>query len=132
MTAQERTTPLHQDIAKDPSLRRGYESYVVDASVATAIAAARPIAHMVVVYESWCGDSRRLVPRMARILEHLPGWTVDVLPWKGETRRAPYAVTAIPTFIVYDSAQEGRREIGRIVERIRLDSLEEDLLSILS
>lgn len=125
-------TALHSYVAGDPGFQRTYESYQADETVTAAIAAARPAAHLVVVSEYWCGDSRRLVPRMARLLEHLPGWSVTVMPWNGETRRAPFSVKAIPTFIVYDHAGEGRAEIGRIVESIDRDTLEADLLHIVS
>ncbi len=130
MHATTNTSALRDYIAGDPAFQRAYERYVPDAAIVARLAAEHPTAHVVVVSEYWCGDSLRLVPRMARILELLPGWTVDVLPWKSKAREAPYRVKAIPTFIVFPDNQQGREEIGRIVERTERATLEEDLLAL--
>ena len=132
MTDGEKANALSDYVMRDSSFKRVYEAYEPYMTSIARIQAARPAAHMVVVCEQWCGDCRRLVPRMARILEHLPGWSAELLPWKGKTRQQPYQVKAIPTFIIYPDAQEGRVEIGRIVESTTHPTLEDDLLDIVT
>jgi hypothetical protein len=121
-------TALTDYVSKNPGFQRAFDSYEPNLALIDKIVAALPEARLVVIAEYWCGDSRRLTPRMARIAEHLTGWTVEVLPWDGTTRNKPWLVRAIPTFVVY----EGDVELGRIVENPRHGSLEEDLLAIVS
>ena len=90
-----------------------------------------------IFFGTWCGDSRREIPRMARILkdwgipEEQQEWVaVDSIaeaykqsPGGEERGKEVYRV---PTFVV----REGGEELGRIVEYPVL-SLERDLASIL-
>ena len=65
---------------------------------------------------------------MTRIAEHLPGWTWDIFDSDTNTeRKATLDITAIPTFIIYDS---NRRELSRIKENPITGALEHDLLRI--
>jgi Thioredoxin len=113
-------------VEKNPGFMSMYDAYQPDLAMIEKIRAALPAGHVVVVAEYWCGDSRRSVPRMARVLDHLPGWTADVQPWNSTTRAKPLIVRAIPTFIIYRSGEE----IGRIVETPSTGALERDLLAI--
>jgi hypothetical protein len=120
MPAEATSSTLLDYVKQNMGFQRGYEAYQPDLETVARIASAAPNARMVVVAENWCGDSRRLVPAMARIVEQLPGWQVEVHTWND--------VRAIPTFIVY----RGERELGRIVERTRHGLLEDDLLHIVT
>ncbi|SJZ68289.1 thioredoxin family protein [Sediminibacterium ginsengisoli] len=87
---------------------------------------------------TWCGDSRREVPRMLKIFSQA-GFDstrfslvfVDNSPehYKQSPQHEEQGkdIRRVPTFIVYDKA----KEIGRIVESPIL-SLEKDLLAILT
>jgi thiol-disulfide isomerase/thioredoxin len=86
-----------------------------------------PRAHVVVVSAAWCPDCRGAVPKLARIAQHLPGWTFE-LRGDDEQTRDQLAVRAIPTFVV--QATPGGPELGRIVEHGKTGTLEGDLLAI--
>ena len=119
-------TGLLAYVQKNPQFRFAYDSYEPDLAMIEKINAALPAARVLIVGEYWCGDSRRLVPRMARIADHMPGWTFETLPWDGATRGKPLQVRAIPSFIVFN----GEEELGRITENPVQGSLEGDLLEI--
>ncbi len=104
-----------------------YDGYRPKAELLEQVAALRPKAQVVVVSAAWCKDCRREVPKFARIVERLPGWTVELRGDDDETRGS-LKVRAIPTFIVGDS--ETGEELGRIVESPTSGSLEGDLLAI--
>ena len=86
---------------------------------------------------SWCGDSKREVPRMLKVLEQSGIDTSSIRLIFVNNTLAAYKqspqheekgknIHRVPTFIVY----ENDKEIGRIVES-PVVSLEKDLLSIL-
>jgi thiol-disulfide isomerase/thioredoxin len=106
-----------------------YRGYKPRRAVLEQVAERLPTAHVVVVSGDWCGDCRREVPKLTRILEELPAtWSVTL---EGEDRdtRSKYDVLAIPTFLVFD--QPGGRELGRIIESPSShDGIEGDLLTI--
>jgi thiol-disulfide isomerase/thioredoxin len=106
-----------------------YKGYRPREAVIEQVAAALPAAHVVVVSGTWCGDCRREVPKMARILEQLPeSWSVELRGDDAEVRER-FVVHAIPTFLVLD--RPGGREIGRIIESpSSSEGLEGDLLAI--
>lgn len=104
-----------------------YDRYRPSLETMRRIAALLPIAQVEVVTAAWCKDCRREVPRLARIAEHLDGWTIDLLDDDQETRRR-HGIQKIPTFIVRNP--DTGQELGRIVESPRADSLEADLLAI--
>ncbi len=91
-----------------------------------------------IVFGSWCGDSKREVPRMLKTL-HEAGFTDKNIELIGVYRepdvykQAPnheekdLNVYRVPTFIVYEKG----KEIGRINE-FPVESLERDLLKIVS
>jgi hypothetical protein len=86
---------------------------------------------------TWCGDSRREVPRMLKVLDNMkvPASSIRLICTKsgdpghktspGREEQGLY-IFRVPTFIIY---RDGR-EIGRIVEA-PVQSLEEDLAGIL-
>jgi tetratricopeptide (TPR) repeat protein len=92
---------------------------------------------MEVFLGSWCGDSKREVPHMIKILQkagidtaRLSSFLLITAPAHTNkvrsTRKEGKNIHHVPTFIVYDDT----KEIGRIVESPVI-SLEKDLLAIL-
>lgn len=87
---------------------------------------------------TWCGDTRREVPRMLKVLEQI-GWSADQIEIIGVSnvdsayKQSPtheergLGIYRVPTFVL---SHKGK-EIGRIVET-PVTSLERDLLDILS
>ncbi len=126
MTIETNGTALTEYVKKNPGFTHMYNSYEPDMATVEQIKSVLPAAHVIVVSEYWCGDSRRLVPRMARIAELLPGWTFESQPWDSTARAKPLQARAIPTFVVFN----GDQEIGRIVENPSHGSVEGDLLAI--
>ena len=109
MTIAASATGLLAYVQKNPQFKFAYESYEPDLETIAEdprLRCRRLVC--LIVSEYWCGDSRRLVPRMARISEHLPGWTFESLPWDSVTRAKPLQVRAIPSFIVFDGEQGNR------------------------
>src|SRR4051794_35034662 len=68
------------DYARDALRGEGvYKGYRPRAAMLERIAHDLPQAHVVVVSGSWCGDCRREVPKLARIMELLPAtWTTEL------------------------------------------------------
>lgn len=122
-------TALHTYVALDEGFYAAYEAYQPDTKTLRKVAAILPTAHVITPSRYTCRDCARNLPQMARIAEHLPGWTWEVFNSEtGQERMAALGVTAIPTFIVCE--REGGRELGRIVENPTSGSLESDLLAI--
>lgn len=126
MSEETRNTPLHDYIKQNPGFVRVYQNSEANQTLVNEIQATMPEARLLVICEFWCGDCRRHAPRVARIVERLPGWQVEVHPWDSAWRGKPWQVRAIPTFILMN----GEQELGRIVENPTHGSLEEDLLAI--
>jgi thiol-disulfide isomerase/thioredoxin len=93
---------------------------------------------MTLFYGTWCGDSRREVPRVVRLLDELgfPRERIELIAVdavEGKQKRSPggeeigLEIYRVPTLIV----RRGGKEVARIVEFPVL-SLERDLLAILS
>lgn len=84
---------------------------------------------------SWCGDSKRELPRFIKILESLdfPAanhkiFALDEDKKSSEGFENGKDIKRVPVFILYSN----RKESGRIVEYPATDSLEKDLLSIVN
>jgi thiol-disulfide isomerase/thioredoxin len=90
--------------------------------------------HIVIVWGTWCGDSRLHVPHFYKILEAVgfPEMEVTLIDVNQDKKPEVGSVDhlnieRVPTFIIF----EADKELGRIVERPK-DSLEQDLLEIVS
>jgi thiol-disulfide isomerase/thioredoxin len=116
---------------------QSYNSYSIDSISAKQVAKNMSTKTMEIFLGSWCGDSRREVPRMLKILQYAGVDTnrlsivfVDNTPqaYKQSPQHEERGknIHRVPTFIVYD----GKTEIGRIIES-PVVSLEKDLLAIL-
>ena len=122
-------TVLHRYIEQEETFYAIYEAYQPDTTVLRRIVELQKTAHVLTPSRYTCPDCARNLPAMARIAEHLPGWTWEVFDSDtNEDRKAELGITRIPTFILYES--KGGRESGRIVENPITGSLEQDLLRI--
>jgi thiol-disulfide isomerase/thioredoxin len=114
--------------------RRGFESARPDVHRLRDLLRAKPELSAVVVFGSWCGDSRAHVPEFLKIRELLgkkllPTTFLGTDPTKKEpvAKIAPWRIERVPTFVIL---QKGK-EIGRIVETPAV-SLPADLAEILA
>ncbi len=129
------------DLATPPYsawFRPEHARYAPDAGVLRELRdAGRGGATLEIFFGTWCGDSRREVPRLVRLLEELDwpaeAWTlIGVDDADGDLKRSPgreeagLEIWRVPTVVV----RRDGREIGRLVEHPAL-SLERDLLAIL-
>jgi hypothetical protein len=114
-----------------------YQAYVVDSFTCTFIRPLLAGKRLTLFMGTWCGDSRREVPRLLKMLDCC-GFPMDQLnlimvsnhadmykksPGHEEAGRN---ILRVPTLIVESSGQE----VGRLVE-YPVASLEKDLLAIL-
>ncbi|MHA2098690.1 MAG: FAD-dependent oxidoreductase [Candidatus Kariarchaeaceae archaeon] len=125
-----------QDIKKDGTLKTyismdegflsGYNRYEPKLDVIANVIERMKDAKLTVISAHWCPDCRRNVPKMAKIMDHLP-WDVEVRDRDEEGVVNEFNIKKIPTFVVSD--KDGN-EINRIIENPKYSSLEEDLLAI--
>jgi hypothetical protein len=117
----------------------GHDSYSPNPEIVRALVATdRTDIEMTLFFGTWCGDSRREVPRLYKLFDtiNLPEERVQLIALdsaEGARKTSPggeqrgQEIYRVPTLIVRRSGEE----IGRIVESPVL-SLERDLLAILS
>jgi hypothetical protein len=106
-----------------------------DAEAAKALAEVQPGAEVTIFLGTWCGDSRREVPRFWRGLDEAGGTvpfkvayvTVDRQKKEPAGLVTESGVQYLPTFIV----RRDGREVGRIVETAP-NGIEHDLLALLT
>jgi len=106
-----------------------------DAAASQALATVPPGAEVTVFLGTWCGDSRREVPRFWKALDLSGGAVPFEIHYIGVDRQkeepsAPVTnndIRYVPTFIV----QREGREVGRIVESCP-NGIEKDLLALLT
>lgn len=106
-----------------------------DAGAAQALGAVEPGAEVTVFLGTWCGDSRREVPRLWKALDAEGGAVPFQIRYVGvdHDKKQPADliqendVRYLPTFIV----RRGGREVGRIVETSP-HGVEQDLLALLT
>lgn len=117
---------------------KNYNAYKVDTPTATLLQPLLTNKTMEIFLGSWCGDTKREVPRILKILEVANMDTANIklifvnhtneeykMSNKGEENGKN--IHHVPTFILYDD----KKEIGRIVET-PLESFEKDLITIIS
>jgi thiol-disulfide isomerase/thioredoxin len=105
----------------------------LDAEAARGLASVEPGAELTVYLGTWCGDSRREVPRFWRALDESGGMVPFEVRYVGVDREKKEPAEAVisddvryvPTFIV----RRGGQEVGRIVEESP-NGLETDLLAL--
>lgn len=114
-----------------------YSDYKVDSSLTGEIKKLMRKKNMTIFLGTWCGDSKREVPRMLKILDVagvkedqyniiFVSNEPDLYKQSPQHEEAGKNIRRVPTFII----AEGKNEIGRIIETPK-ESLEKDLLKIL-
>ena len=126
-----------RDVFKNDTLcswfKYNYDSYALDSA---SIIEMKPLLnefHFIVVLGTWCGDSKREVPKQLKIFD-VAGVAESKIMIFGvdRSKKSPdgttdkYNVLRVPTLIV----MKGGEEVGRIVENPRT-SQEKDLLHLL-
>jgi thiol-disulfide isomerase/thioredoxin len=117
-----------------PEFREVFDRAVIGPEFIALISQVSEGADFLVFLGTWCGDSRREVPRFLRIVQeagidedHVQLYNLDHSKKSPDGLTERWAIERVPTFIVLRHG----REVGRIVERPR-STLEGDLLSILA
>ena len=111
----------------------GYSHYQPEPEVIDRLSAMHDSVRLVVIYGTWCSDSKREMPRFFRIADdsHFPADRISLIA-VDRTMEIPagikqqYNITNVPTFIV----EYRGIELGRIVESPK-KSLERDLMEYL-
>ncbi|HWN41637.1 MAG TPA: thioredoxin family protein [Thermoanaerobaculia bacterium] len=125
-----------EQIEADPEWAMAEAESQPDPEICKALASVPPGAEVTVFLGTWCGDSRREVPRFWKALDFAGGtdlpFTIHYIGVDRQKKEPSAPVTNnnilyVPTFIVY---REGR-EVGRIVEESP-HGIEKDLLSLLT
>jgi hypothetical protein len=117
---------------------KSFSSYTIDSPIVRQLRPLLKGKSMEVFLGSWCGDSKREVPRMLKILVNAGLDTTKIALIFVDNSPKSYKqspqheekdknIHHVPTFIMYD----GKKEIGRIIES-PLASLEKDMLAILT
>lgn len=113
---------------------REYREYEPDMEVVDSLNWQVTNLKMLVVFGTWCGDSRRELPRLFKILD-LSGFPMDKLTLIAVDRKKETEgfdskekeINYVPTIILYS----GTKELGRIIET-PAETLEKDLVKILA
>jgi thiol-disulfide isomerase/thioredoxin len=131
-----------QQLEKEPYATwytKNFAAYEPNSEVVNAIKKANPSKYSVkVFFGSWCGDSKRELPKMTKLLEKLSfpaknltligvDDSTDVYKQSPQREEAGLNIFRVPTFIFY----ENNKEVGRIVE-YAAETMERDLLKIFS
>ena len=114
-------------VEKDAGFLASYNRYTSNADITNQIEQIVKKGKIITISATWCPDCRRNVPKMARISETLKSWDFIVEDRDAEGVPQKYNIKKIPTFIIYDNTG---KELGRIIENPKSNSLEIDLLDI--
>jgi len=115
---------------------KNYDSYVVDSAAVSRLRSGLAGKQVMIFMGTWCGDSRREVPHLFKILDCCGIDTssvqlITVAASADQYKQSPgheekgRDIFRVPDFIVLDHG----RELGRVIES-PVASLEKDLLSI--
>ena len=116
---------------------KNYNEYIVDSATAQQLHPLLINKTIVVFMGTWCGDSRREVPRLIKLLDHCAfpksALKLVMVDYRdGAYKQSPQHeekgknIFRVPTILVY----AGNKELGRIIEFPK-ESLEKDVLAIL-
>ena len=117
---------------------KNYEDYELDEATIKNISTKLNDYHITLFMGTWCGDSKKEVPRFYKILEacNFPEDQLTVIALSAKSymyKQSPNHYEAglnihrVPTFIFY----KNRREVNRIVEH-PVERLEKDILTIIT
>ena len=132
---------LYGDISRQelfeeyPNWKERYDDYVPDALYMDSLSQKYPAVSIEIFLGTWCGDSRREVPRFLRITDasnivaadSIRIWAVDRDKHLESGLAREKNIERVATFVFLKQG----KEIGRITERPVGDSLEEDILEIM-
>lgn len=117
--------------------QKNYDDYALDENTISEFSEKLSTYHIKLFMGTWCGDSKREVPKFLKILEHakfplekLQMVAVDVR--KDHYKKSPTGeewglqILRVPTIIFYKNG----REVNRIIETPN-KTLEEDILAII-
>lgn len=109
---------------------RNYSNYTPNAEVAEALKTALKDVEIRAYMGTWCGDSRREVPKFYKIMDAIGFANFDMIAVnrakEANGLAKDYQIKYVPTFILFKNG----KEIGRFVENAVKGSLENDLLQI--
>ncbi|MBS9767732.1 MAG: thioredoxin family protein [Flavobacteriaceae bacterium] len=109
-----------------------YENYSPKADILAKLKKALNGVEIRCYMGTWCGDSRREVPRFYKIMDEIGFADFDMITVnrakKANGLEKGYHLNYVPTFILFKNG----KEIGRFVESVVKGSLENDLLLIAS
>jgi thiol-disulfide isomerase/thioredoxin len=116
---------------------KNFATYEPNTQIVEALKKTNPAKYtMKIFFGSWCGDSKRELPKMTKLLEKLSfpqkNFTLigvhdstEVYKQSPQRQEAGMNIFRVPTFIVYENG----KEVGRIVE-YPTETMERDLLKI--
>jgi thiol-disulfide isomerase/thioredoxin len=116
---------------------KNFSAYEPNIQVLAALKKTNPTKYKVkIFFGSWCGDSKRELPKMTKVLEKLAfpqknltligvDDSTEVYKQSPQRQEAGMNIFRVPTFIVYENG----KEVGRIVE-YPTETMERDLLKI--
>jgi hypothetical protein len=119
-----------------PEWKKNYDTYLVNHSILDSISDKdRNMLEVEIYLGTWCGDSKRKVPRFLKILNEIKIisenktrlFAVDRKKKMGSGLAKQNNIQRVATFVV----KSGSKELGRIVEFPEA-SLESDLVKILN
>ncbi len=109
---------------------KNYNNYKPDAEILASLKTALKDVEIRAYLGTWCGDSRREVPKFYKIMDKIGFADFDMIAVnrakEANGLEKGYRIKYVPTFILYKNG----KEIGRFVERVVTGSLEKDLLQI--
>lgn len=118
-----------------PVWRSMMEGYQPNAGAVAAIKANATETKVILLYGTWCPDSKNYMPRLIKALKLAGNDKIQVklVGIDNQFREPvdvvqPRRITNVPTVVV----ERAGREIGRIVETPAMQTIEEDLAAILS
>lgn len=117
---------------------KNYDAYTVDSTTASQVKPLLRNKRFLLFMGTWCGDSRREVPRMYKILDYcrvkptqiqLVNLNNSDTAYKQSPQHEEQGlnIRRVPTLLIF----EGEREVGRVVES-PVTSLEKDILAIVT
>lgn len=117
-----------------PKFKENYDTIHVDEQFVQMITMLHNGIDVVVVLGTWCGDSKREVPRFLKLVDltsipaaQIQFYGVDRTKKSSDGVTEKYKIELVPTFIFFKKGEE----VGRIIETPK-NSLEEDMLAILA
>jgi thiol-disulfide isomerase/thioredoxin len=136
LIGQFKATALQEDTSYNKWYNKNFEAYKIDQSLAPKIKSlANDKIKIQIFLGTWCGDSKREVPRMIKLLEQtgitnyeiIGTYDTDTLyKVSPQHEEKGLNIFRVPTFIVYKDG----KELNRIIEFPK-ESFEKDLITIL-